>query len=309
MHLDLFNNITGKIESRSEAKSFVNQLKEHIDSFSKSIINNDKAAENINDTMLLEQIQAKNKTSLESSLKMIDKRDEIIEQYAKESIDNGDLYYIINKSNANGNYKVFKYDGNSYEKLEKTGIRFPKDVMVNTAMRLTDNKFVIDKEATVNINKKIIEPALEILKEQNEKISSYRKEGSLYCITNDVYDRVYLTNLKTNERFEEVDFPQDLLEDAILGSVVKFENNKYEIITKSKYQQGVQVKENNEINNEKQEGTLYCVSEAEYYVGLINLNNGEEFEAKDIPVELKEKLSKGTILKYEGSGYKIKENS
>lgn len=306
MQLDILNETTERIELKNEAKSFVNQLKEHIESFSKNIINNKKFQENVNDTMLLEQIQAKNKTSLESSLKMTNKRDEIIGQYAKESKNNGDLYYIINKSNVNGNYNVFKYDGNYYEKIEETGIEFPKDAMVNTAMRLIDNKLVIDKEATININKKIIESALEILKEQNAKLLSYRKEGNLYCITNDVYDRVYLTNLKTNERFEEVDFPQELLEDAKLGSVIKFENNKYEIITKSKYQQGVQVKENNEINNEKQEGALYCVSEAEYYIGLINLNNGEEFEAKYFPEELKEDISEGTILQYENGQYKIK---
>lgn len=184
----------------------------------------------------------------------------------------------------------------------------PDGAGVNTVMRLKDNKYVIDEKATETITSEITENAFKILKEQSNYLQNCRIEGNLYCITEDVYDRIYLTNLNTNEKFEEVDFPKELFKEANLGDIVKFENGTYEMVIKSKYKKDFEVKANNQLGNEKQEGTLYCVSEEEYYIGLINLNNGEEFEALDFPEELKDKITEGTILIYENGEYRLNDN-
>lgn len=266
----------------------------------------EKGLNNRNNTMLLESIENENATSLKSSLKMIEARNEIIAQYAQNTLDEGDLYYILYKSNVEGNYQVLKYEGEDWKKFGVLEMDLPDGAGVNTVMRLKDNKYVIDEKATETITSEITENAFKILKEQSNYLQNCRIEGNLYCITEDVYDRIYLTNLNTNEKFEEVDFPKELFKEANLGNVVKFENGTYEIVTKSKYQQDFEVKANNQLGNEKQDGTLYCVSEEEYYIGLINLNNGEEFEALDFPEELKDKITEGAILIYEKGEYRLK---
>lgn len=70
----------------------------------------EKGLNNRNNTMLLDSIENENATSLKSSLKMIEARNEIIAQYAQNTLDEGDLYYILYKSNVEGNYQVLKYE-------------------------------------------------------------------------------------------------------------------------------------------------------------------------------------------------------
>lgn len=256
-----------------------------------------------NKIMIIDMIKQENVVSLKSSLEITEKRNEILQEYAKNTKDEGALYYILYESNIDGIYEVLKCENEELKKFGVLEMDLPDSAGVNTALRIENGKYVIDRDATKTITNEIIENANKILEKQNNHLKDCRIEGGLYCVTGDVYDRVYLTNLETNEKFEEVNLPKDLLKQTELGAVLKFENGTYKMVMKSTYQKGTQVRENNQFGNEKQEGTLYCVSEKEYYVGLINLNNGEEFEARDFQEELKNRITEGTILKYENGEY------
>lgn len=265
----------------------------------------EKGRSNVNDVTLLEKIKEENKTSLNSSIKMNKAKNEIIKTYVKDILNKGELYYVLDETNIEGIYTVLRYVSNDSQRFEMFEMDLPEGAGVNTVLRLNGDRYVIDREATRKINDEILKSAYKILKDQNEYLKNCRIEGDLYCVTNDSGERVFLTNLKTKEEFEEVDFPKGLFECTTLGTVVRFDNDSYELVTKSTYRRGYEVKADNEFGNEKQEGTLYCVSEEEYYVGLVNLSNGQEFEAKDFTEELKSKITEGTILKYQDGEYRL----
>lgn len=68
-----------------------------------------------------------------------------------------------------------------------------------------------------------------VLKEQNNKLLEYRKEGHLYMVEEDVNERIYLVDLTSNigKSFEEVDFPKHLINKATEGAIFKYENETY----------------------------------------------------------------------------------
>lgn len=305
IEIEYFNNIKYPVAFKIEKGKVI--VEEEISKRYEKLENEiKKGLHNRNTIELLESIENEKRTSLKSSLEMIDLKNEVITQYAQNTLDEGDLYYISYKGNVDGSYQVLKYGGENKKKFGVLEIDLPDGAGVNTVMRLKDNKYVIDKKATEAITNEIVKSAYKILEKQSNYLQKCRIEGDLYCITEDVYDRIYLTNLSTNEKFEEVNFPKELFDEANLGDVIKFEKGTYETLIKSKYKPGFEVVSNNQLGNEKQESTLYCVSEEEYYIGLINLNNGEEFEAIDFPEELKNKITKGTILIYENGEYRLK---
>lgn len=292
----VFSLKNGKVEVNEELSRKYEEMQEKIE----------KGEIKRNSVTIIDKIENESATSLDSSSKIIQKRNQIIGQYAKDTINEGSLYFVLHNNYMDENYQALKYEGEEGKRFGVLEMELPEGAGVNTVMRVKDNKYIIDEEATEIIEKQINESANEILNKQNKYLETCRIEGELYCISEDVYDRVYLKNLNTNEEFEEVDYPKELFGEANLGDVVKYEDGKYTLITKSKYQKEVGVKENNHFGNEKQEGTLYCVSEEEYYISLINLNNGEEFEVLDFPEELKTKITEGTILIYENGEYRLK---
>lgn len=79
------------------------------------------------------------------------------------------------------------------------------------------------------IKSEILKMTNRVLKNQNENLEKYRKEGHLYMVEEDVNHRIYLVDLtsKCGYVFEEVDFPKDLVKQATEGAVFKYENGTY----------------------------------------------------------------------------------
>lgn len=99
---------------------------------------------------------------------------------------------------------------------------------------ISENKILKIQEELIKNNKGKVESKMrniaeKIIKEQNQKLEEYRKEGNLYIVEEDRNGRVYLKDLSINSKyvFEEVDFPKELLDKATEGAIFKYENGNY----------------------------------------------------------------------------------
>lgn len=82
------------------------------------------------------------------------------------------------------------------------------------------------------ITEKIENMARKILEEQKQELEDYRREGHIYLITEDTNGRIYLSDQTESRGFEieEVDFPENLKNEAVEGTLLKYENSNYVII-------------------------------------------------------------------------------
>ena len=98
------------------------------------------------------------------------------------------------------------------------------------ALQGPNAKYIIDKLATEELQKEIENMAEEIIDKQNEKLDSYRKEGHLYMVSEELGNNRFLYDLTDSPdfEFEEVNIPKDLLDVATEGSVLKYTNGTYE---------------------------------------------------------------------------------
>ena len=105
----------------------------------------------------------------------------------------------------------------------------PENIGINSVFREKDGQYMLDNMATDSISKEIKEVVQQVLNEQAEKLSEYRKEGHLYVVTEEINDRRFLWNLteRPKHEIEEVDFPKELLDQATAGTVWMYENGDY----------------------------------------------------------------------------------
>lgn len=189
---------------------------------------------------IIEDILSKNNvtTGNENSIRW--KRNEVILKYAKQNFSNEPMYFVQDNKKTywshneqhydNNVYTVLKVQDNKIEKIEINKSDMPKDIKVNDVYTIKDGKNIVDDLATEEIKEKIINMAKDIIDKQNEKLSSYRKEGHLYMVSEELGDNRFLWDLTDAPEFEfeEVDVPKDLLEKAAQGTVLKYTNGTYE---------------------------------------------------------------------------------
>ncbi len=220
MNLNIFNNLKNSIKkSNDNAQNFLNELKNSIENTAEEKIE------------ILEKFQSENKVSIGTKNLMESKMDEILKNYAEETCDKGDLYYIVEKSKNEDTYVAYKYeeDDDSVLKIQKEDL--PQDANVNSALRLNEGKYEIDEDATLEIETRITNMANEVLDEQNKILEEYRKEGHLYRVSENINGSVFLWDITDEPKMEveEVDFPEDLLDKAIEGTIFEYVNGEYKL--------------------------------------------------------------------------------
>lgn len=79
--------------------------------------------------------------------------------------------------------------------------------------------------------------AEDVIEKQNKNLAEYRKEGHLYIVTEELRNNRFLKDLNTSSKveFEEVDIPQNLLDKATEGIILKYNNGKYEYYSDDGY--------------------------------------------------------------------------
>ena len=189
---------------------------------------------------IIEDILSKNNVTTGNENSIRSKFNGVILEYAKQNFKNESMYFVQdskktywenNKANYNNDfYSVLKVENNKIEKIEISKKDMPTNIGVNDVFRIKDGEYIIDKLATEGLQKEIKNMAEEIIDKQNKKLDSYRKEGHLYMVSEELGDNRFLYDLTDSPdfEFEEVNIPKDLLDVATEGSVLKYTNGTYE---------------------------------------------------------------------------------
>ena len=189
---------------------------------------------------IIEDILSKNNVTTGNENSIRSKFNGVILEYAKQNFKNESMYFVQdskktywenNKENYNNDfYSVLKVENNEIEKIEISKKDMPTNIGVNDVFRIKDGEYIIDKLATEELQKEIKNMAEEIIDKQNKKLDSYRKEGHLYIVSEELGNNRFLYDLTDSPdfEFEEVNIPKDLLDVATEGSVLKYTNGTYE---------------------------------------------------------------------------------
>lgn len=145
--------------------------------------------------------------------------------------DSKKIYWSNNEKHYNNNVcSVLKVENNKVDEIEISKKNMPENIGVNDVFREKGGKFIVDDFATAELQEKIKCMAEGIINKQNANIESYRKEGHLYMVSEELGNNRFLWDLTDVPKFEfeEVDIPKDLLGKAVEGSVLRFTNGTYE---------------------------------------------------------------------------------
>ena len=218
MDLNIFKKISQNLK-RVDTTEFLQELK-----------NNIEKSDNSKETVpLLDKIQNKSKLSIGTKNKMENEFDKILLDYANETQDKGDLYFVVERSKKDNLLVVYKYENGVDTVFKLSDSDLPVNAGVNSSLRIEDGKFLLDEDATIEIENRINEMTKELVEEQNKVLEEYRKDGHLYRVSENINNHVFLWDItdKPKEEIEEVDFPEELLDKAIEGTVFVYMDGEY----------------------------------------------------------------------------------
>ena len=232
MNLDLVNNIVNDMKNNKLVQSFIKELQNYLES---SISKNSYINIEKEDIPLVNPTHNGNKITAKYRDKMYTKRAHILNNYEKQTLDKGKMYYIYDKNSKmpDGYNLCICEEGNSHTVIEKSKDDLPNGVKIGSVLRMAEDDFILDEEATKEISQEIYKMKDELLKEQTKFLESKRIEGHIYEMSENSGDRAWLydiTNESSNgiEGVEEIDFPKELLKDGIEGDLFIYENGKYQ---------------------------------------------------------------------------------
>ncbi len=189
---------------------------------------------------IIEDILSKNNVTTGNENVIRWKFDDVVLEYAKQNFNNESMYFVKdskkiywsnNEKHYNNNVcSVLKVENNKVDEIEISKKNMPENIGVNDVFREKGGKFIVDDFATAELQEKIKCMAEGIINKQNANIESYRKEGHLYMVSEELGNNRFLCDLTDVPKFEfeEVDIPKDLLGKAVEGSVLRFTNGTYE---------------------------------------------------------------------------------
>ena len=189
---------------------------------------------------IIEAILSNNNVTTGNENSIRNNFNDVILEYANKNFKSETMYFVQDSKKTywenneehydNDFYSVLKAENNKIEKIEINKKDMPKDIGVNDVFKIIDGKYMIDNSATNELQKEIRNMAEEIINKQNEKLNSYRKEGHLYMVSEEVGNNRFLYDLTDapDFEFEEVSIPKNLLDRATEGSVLKYTNGTYE---------------------------------------------------------------------------------
>ena len=227
MSLDLLNDLLNSTKDSNLLQGFVKELGEYLQ-------------ESSSKKSYLDQVQEDKKVTVKYRDKMYVERNNILNSYAKETAEKGTMYYIYSKtSGKNDSFNIcICEDGKSQEIIEVAESDLPEGAKVDTVLRMEDGKYVLDSEATQEISKQVEEMVNNLLKEQEQELEQYRIDGHIYEVGEKGKDRVWLYDITNGDEngiqgIEEIDFPEELLNEVEEGSKVIYENGSYQIYTEN----------------------------------------------------------------------------
>lgn len=224
--MDLFRELKENLEKNNTLSKLTNGVTQFIRELNEALQTEGIIGKDID---IVTQITSNNKLSIASENELNKARTEILQEYANKTKDQGSLYFIYNKVKEENNYRVWEINNDTIIKKEIDKNNLPAEANVNSALRINNNQFVLDEEATKYISEKIRNRANVIIENQNKKIEEYKKEGHTYLVTEDINGRVFLWDSTDKPKYEieDVNFPEDLKNIAKEGNSFRYQNGTY----------------------------------------------------------------------------------
>ena len=224
MNLDLINNLFNNLKENRVVQDFIKELSNYLEN---NLSNNEW-----NDLLSDDLILYNNKITTKYRNEMLTERSEILQRYAENTKEAGEMYYIYNKSGVNL-YNLCNCETNkSHDVLTETIEELPEGVNLGSVLRKKDNAFVLDIEATKIINQKINNMIKEKIEEQNNYLYSKRVDGHVYEVGEKYSDTILLYDLNSSingeiESFEEIEFSKELFNFVAEGDKLVYKNGEY----------------------------------------------------------------------------------
>lgn len=214
MRLDLSNNIANNTKF---IQDFLKELQDYL--------------ERKVDIPLINPTHNGNKIITEFRDKMYIQRSKILNDYAKQTSNKGEMYYIYDQNSKleDGYNLCICEEKESRTIIEVNSNILPNGARIGSVLRKFEDNYVLDNEATKDISKKIEKMKDELLEKQTEFLNSKRIEGHIYEISENGGDRVWIFDITNNssEALEEINFPKELLQDVEVGDLFVYENGEY----------------------------------------------------------------------------------
>ena len=224
--MDFFRDLKENLDKNDTLSKITEGITEFIEELAKTLQNEGTIGKDID---IVTQIANDNKLSIASENEIYKERKNILLEYANDTKNKGSLYFIYNKVKGENNYRVWEINENNITRTEIDENDLPKEVTVNSVMRLKNNKFTLDLEGTKIVSEQIRNRASIIIENQNKKIEEYKKEGHTYLVTEDINGRVFLWDSTEKPKFEieDVNFPEELKYKAKEGNSFIYQNGTY----------------------------------------------------------------------------------
>lgn len=234
MNLDLVNDLFNNLKENKIVQNFMKELSNYLEN---NTTNNSKMLDNdykwnnlISDDLTLYDKKIITKFKDE----MLVERNNILQDYAKNTKAVGEMYYIYNtSSNQRNSYNLCICESEkSHEVITKSIEELPKGANLGSVLRKQNDKFILDLEATKIVGEKINMMIDEKIEEQNKYLAGKRIDGHIYEAGEKYSGRIWLYDLNNVagggiEGFEEIEFPKDLYETAKEGDLFVYANKSY----------------------------------------------------------------------------------
>ncbi len=213
MNLDIVNDLFNNLKENKFVQNFMKELSNYLE---KNSTNNNNLISKYKDEMLIE-------------------RANILQNYALETKDKGEMYYIydINTNEKNTYNLCVCKPSKSNEVITKKIEDLPEGASLGSVLRKQGEDFILEKEDTKVIENQINNMIEEKMREQNQYLDSKRIEGHIYEADEKYSGRIWLYDLNNKEGggiegIEEIEFPQNLYETAKKGDKFIYQNGEYQ---------------------------------------------------------------------------------
>ena len=231
MNLDLINNLFNNLKENEFVQNFMKELSEHLE-------NNSNTASSVGEwnNLLSNDLTIDNQKVISKYRdEMLTERNNILQKYAENTKEAGEMYYIYNISeNKKNSYNLSNCTTEkSNEVITKQIEELPEGVRLGSVLREQNGSFILDVEATKIVGEEINQMIQEKLKQQDEYLDSKRIEGHVYEVGEKYSGRIWLYDLNNNpnsgmEGIEEIEFPKDLYQTAKEGDLFIYKNGEYQ---------------------------------------------------------------------------------
>lgn len=221
MNLDFVNNLFNNLKENKVAIDFMNELSDYLENNGWNNLLADDLT--INDTKIISKYKDN----------MLKERANILQDYAENTKEAGEMYYIYNVSeNEKNSYNISKTDKN-HKILTLSIDELPKGTQLGSVLRKQGDKFILDANATRIVGKRINEMIEEQIKKQNQFLKDKRIDGHMYEVEEKDNGRIWLYDLNNIEgggieEFEEIEFPKNLYQMSKRGDKFLYKDGEYQ---------------------------------------------------------------------------------